>query len=548
MRIITWKLLSCALAILQPVSAACLGNEASAQATDMIQLELPDLGATRYSPGVVRIAEPEKIRRLVIHIPRPRVLKAVPKINTLGTGPVQTVRARQNELVYQFDLSLHEGRYYELKPADNTVEITVTPKAGAELIYASWVIAPPKDLKAWKTSEAIGGPTAPSPSGSEGLKVFEQFEDGRLIELENGVTSAPKVVIQARVAHAEEATSLRILLTEEGSDPKTISVGGEAGGQGGRGAEAVHRKTPPLEAAVDLSVGENRLEVEVHDGYHMLYRSTYRILRRAPTEPTAVVGAKWAVILGISDYQDNRLDLQYADRDAEAMRKILVEQQGFRADHVQLLTNSQATLGQVRTALFNFLAATKPEDLALIFLAGHGVQDSKNPDNYFFLVHDSKLDNLGGTAIPMWDLGSLMDFTIRAQRILVFADTCHSGAVLEKGNAAPGATLNFFNKYLEVLARRKGRLVVTASQSHESSLEKPELQHGVFTQSLLLGLGGSADDNPADGVVTAGELIDFVRANVPTETHGDQHPSFDQQGFDLNLPLAHVQRQPAKKK
>ena len=32
-----------------------------------------------------------------------------------------------------------------------------------------------------------------SAAGSDGLKVFQQFEDGQLAELENGVTSAPKV-------------------------------------------------------------------------------------------------------------------------------------------------------------------------------------------------------------------------------------------------------------------------------------------------------------------------------------------------------------------
>lgn len=534
-----------ALVILLFISSMAPENGGAALVPSSIELELPDLGSARYPPGSLRIPEPEKLRRLVIHIPRGRIERAVPKINTIGMGLVQMTWARQNEVRIAIDFSLHEGRYYELRPADNTVEITIVQKAGAEPIYASWVIAPPEDLKAWKTNEVVGR-SAAATSGLNGLKVLQQFEDGKLVELEDGITSAPKVVVQAWVAHAEEATSLRIVLTEEGSDPKTISVGGEEGVQGERGAEAVHRTSPPLEAEVDLSVGENRLEVEVHDGYRTLYRTTYKILRRAPTEPTAVVGERWAVILGISDYREDRLDLQYADRDAEALRNLLVEQGGFRSDHVQLLTNAQATQREVRTALFTFLASAKPEDMVLIFLAGHGVQDAKNPDNFFFLVHDSKLDNLGGTAIPMWDLGSLMDFTIRAQSIVVFADTCHSGAVLERGNAALGATLNFFNRYLEVLARRKGRLVLTASQSHEFSLEKPELQHGVFTQSLLLGLGGSADDNPEDGVVTAGELIDYVRASVPTETHGEQHPSFNQQGFDLNLPLAHVRREPAR--
>ncbi|HEV7671089.1 MAG TPA: caspase family protein [Thermoanaerobaculia bacterium] len=341
---------------------------------------------------------------------------------------------------------------------------------------------------------------------------------------------------------------MKIVWSAPGKDPKTISVGDNEADGGLRGAKAVARLPAALSTTVDLEIGKNRLEVEVLDGYHTLYRNIYTIVRRAPTEPTAVAGDKWAVILGISDYEDDRLDLQYANRDAQALRDLLLQQGGFAASRVLLLTDRKATLKEVRTALFTFLTAPKPDDLVLVFLAGHGVQDPANRDSYYFLANDSKLDNLGGTALPMWEIQSLMDSTIRAQRILVLADTCHSGAVLEKGNAASGTTLNFFNKYLENLAQRMGRLVVTASQSHESSLEKPELGHGVFTHALLEGLSGSADDNPADGVVTAGELIDYVRTNVPTETHGEQHPSFDQQGFDLNLPLAHVRQAPAKKK
>ncbi|HEY0557511.1 MAG TPA: caspase family protein, partial [Thermoanaerobaculia bacterium] len=297
---------------------------------------------------------------------------------------------------------------------------------------------------------------------------------------------------------------------------------------------------PTLESNVELKLGQNRLDVEVMHGYTALSRSTYRIFRRAPNTPTAVIGEKWAVVIGISDYKADGLNLRYADRDAEAVRDFLIEKGNFRPERVRFLSDQRATHEGVRTALFSFLAATQPEDMVLIFLAGHGVQDAVNPDNYFFLTHDSEPGNLGGTAIPMWDLGNVMDYTIRAQRILIFADTCHSGAALDRGGPKDGKNLNFFNKYLEVLAGKKGRLVVTASQAHENSLETTKLGHGVFTYSILAGLAGAADDNPADGVVTAGELVDYLQAKVPEETAGEQHPSFSQQAFDMNLPLAYV--------
>jgi hypothetical protein len=370
--------------------------------------------------------------------------------------------------------------------------------------------------------------------------VLEELEDGRRLRLEQGITTARRVVLQARFPRREESVSLRVHWTGESAE-RTFSVGSWRDGAGGRGAKPIAEGLPTLEGDVELAVGQNRLEVEVLHGYTALHRSIYKIYRRAPSAPTAVVGEKWAVVIGISDYKADSLDLRYAHRDAEALRNFLIEKGGFRPDKVQLLSNQYATHQGIRTALFNFLAMTQPDDLVLIFMAGHGVQDVVNPDNYFFLAHDSEVANLGGTAIPMWDLGNVMDYTIRSRRILVFADTCHSGAVVDRGGAKDRG-LNFFNKYLEVLARKKGRLVLTASQAHEHSLEMTKLAHGVFTHSLLLGLSGAADDNPTDGIVTAGELVDYVRARVPEETEGEQHPSYSEQGFDMSLPLAYARR------
>jgi hypothetical protein len=520
------------------------GTEVSSS-PGVIQLELPELGGQRYAPGVLRVPEPENIRRLALHIPLTRIHKVFPKVNTIGSGLVQTIRARQDEVVCEIDFSVNQGRYYALNAADNTVEIKVIPKPGADPLYAKWVIAPPKEPQAWRTHQRLeggDGSLAKTEMGSEGLVVLEELEDGRLSRLDKGVTTSHRVFFQARFPRREESVSLRIHWTGEEGAERTFSVGSWNGG-----GKTAGGGLPTLEGNVDLKLGQNRLDVEVMHGYTALSRSTYRIYRRAPSAPTAVAGDKWAVVIGISDYRADGLDLRYADRDAEAIRDFLIDKGGFSPQRVRFLGNQHATYQEIRTALFSFLASTQPDDMVMIFLAGHGVQDAVNPDNFFFLAHDSELGNLGGTAIPMWDLGNVMDYTIRSQRILVFADTCHSGAALDRGGPNDGKNLNFFNKYLEVLARKKGRLVLTASQAHENSIETTKLAHGVFTHSILLGLGGAADDNPADGVVTAGELVDYVQAKVPEETGGEQHPSYSEQGFDMNLPLAHVRREKAAK-
>ena len=69
---------------------------------------------------------------------------------------------------------------------------------------------------------------------------------------------------------------------------------------------------------------------------------------------------------------------------------------------------------------------------------------------------------------------------------------------------------------------------------------------GTFVEDAQLA-NALAGNLPADGVITAGELVDYVRANVPEETEGEQHPSYSEQGFDMNLPLAHARRDRASK-
>src|SRR5262249_41157596 len=78
---------------------------AVALSPDAIQLELPELGDHRYGPGVLRIPEAQNLRRLILHIPLRAVHQVLPKINTIGTGMVQTLRERQDEVVCDIDLA-----------------------------------------------------------------------------------------------------------------------------------------------------------------------------------------------------------------------------------------------------------------------------------------------------------------------------------------------------------------------------------------------------------------------------------------------------------
>ncbi len=243
-------------------------------------------------------------------------------------------------------------------------------------------------------------------------------------------------------------------------------------------------------------------------------------------------GRLFAVVIGISHYakggEQQINDLQYADRDATAMLDFLKSPAGGGvADQDSLLLlNGDATTQSIRHALFSFLTKPQEQDTVVIYIAGHGAPDPNDPRNLYLITSDSKPDDMGGTAFPMWQLQDVFERILKAKRVITLADTCHSyGFSGARAGAASKRANNLVNQYLQRYASKGQRAVITASDISESSFEDAKWGdgHGVFTYFLLQGLKGAADANH-DGVVTAGELFNYLRQAVPQATGGKQNP------------------------
>lgn len=245
--------------------------------------------------------------------------------------------------------------------------------------------------------------------------------------------------------------------------------------------------------------------------------------------PERRAGKMFAVVIGISQYDHTGStipNLQFADKDARSFLEFLKSPAGggLTDDAIALLLNDQATTQNIRHALFTFLTAAQPQDTVVIFIAGHGAPDPHDPRNLYLLTADTKADDMGGTAFPMWQMQDVFDRILKARKVLTIADTCHSfgfsGARMMGENGS-----NLINQYVQHYASKGERAVITASDISESSFEDARWGngHGVFTYYLLKGLAGEADRNH-DGVVTAGELFSYLRQTVPQATDGKQNP------------------------
>lgn len=301
-------------------------------------------------------------------------------------------------------------------------------------------------------------------------------------------------------------------------------------------------------AGFRLGGGRNSVEVDVLD--RMRRRSYGSFLLVGPDvaqsaavpvggAPMPLEGQRWAVIVGVSDYRhsDGIPDLRYAARDATAFRDFLLSPRGgaVPASNMLLLTDADATAERVRSALFTFLTRPAAEDDVYVYFAGHGAPDPNDPRNLYLLTHDTRIDDFGGTAFPMWHLQDVLGRVIKARRVVVLADACHSEGI---DGSRMGGGNNLVNQYLARYTAEAQHALMTGSDVSESSLEDSRWGggHGAFTFFLLQGLSGAADAD-RDGTVTAGELFPYVSNAVREATGGRQNPQA-LPGLAEGLPLA----------
>jgi uncharacterized caspase-like protein len=249
----------------------------------------------------------------------------------------------------------------------------------------------------------------------------------------------------------------------------------------------------------------------------------------------AKIGQSWAVIIGISDYKDTRIpSLRYASADAKSFYNWSISQSGgkYAPSRVKLLLNDEATGRKIKDTLYSWLKQALEEDVVAIYFAGHGSPESPDsPGNLYLLPYDTDYQNIASTGFPMWDIETALQRFIKAKKVVVIADACHSGGVGQSYDVARRASravdVNPISSGLQNLSQiGDGVCVISASDDKQFSQESKDWGggHGVFTYFLLEGLNGKADYNK-DTNVTLGELIPYLSEQVRRATRNAQSPT-----------------------
>src|SRR3990167_1054961 len=221
-------------------------------------------------------------------------------------------------------------------------------------------------------------------------------------------------------------------------------------------------------------------------------------------ETRAGIGERYALLIGISKYANPNINLNYADKDAQALSEILLDAEvgAYKPENVRLLINEGATRKNIMSALNSWLGnRVRKEDSVLIFYSGHGALGNGN--EAYWVTYDADVEDLYASAMSNKDISQLIA-GLPAKRKLTLIDSCYSEATAKKYRAlVPGDVFSGF--------QGAGVVTITASTGQEKSVEVGG--HGAFTYHLLAGLGGKGDTN-SNGVVELDELWGYLNDKV----------------------------------
>ncbi len=242
-----------------------------------------------------------------------------------------------------------------------------------------------------------------------------------------------------------------------------------------------------------------------------------------------------ALVIGINDYA-GQLALDYATVDAQAILQgaQLAAQPLFEEINVYPLLDGDATKANIAQVL-NGMANLPPEDVVVIYLAGHGIAIE---GEWYFIPADYRLeffDPIQGTqaGISATEFEALLT-GLGPRRVVLVMDACYSGA------AILGIANSIERKVLRDMGRDVGLHLLAATRDDEVAYELPSLGQGLLTYTILQAVQTPAADTSGNRLVSASELIEYTKANLqriarqswPSIT---QNPTGYSRGADFDL-------------
>ena len=287
---------------------------------------------------------------------------------------------------------------------------------------------------------------------------------------------------------------------------------------------------------VKLTTGTNKFKAAGINTMNIENPSVTQFLEVGGTT-TAATSTLNVITVGVNQYKDPMLNLNYSVADAKSIESMISEKKlhNFAKLLERRLLDENATKAAIVETLKNAAANLGQNDTLVLYLAGHGV--AINGD-WYFLPYETTLQedwnaykNLGISANEIQFLLA----GIPAQKIMVMLDSCNSGASMEAFRNLQNTQRHFGRS----ISKSVGLVFLAATTKDQEAAELTDLGHGLFTYVVTNGMKGEADNTPKDQEVSAHELANFSATTIPAFSrkylNASQEPTSFTIGDDFSL-------------
>ncbi len=232
---------------------------------------------------------------------------------------------------------------------------------------------------------------------------------------------------------------------------------------------------------------------------------------------------KFALLIGVSNYQGGLSALPTAVSDVNNMHRVLENPQIAGFDGVKLLL--EPSLEEMRVHIHSLFANCQKNDLVLLFFSGHGIID--NFEQLYLATPPTQPNAFKATAISANYIKDMMRDS-PSRRQIVILDCCYSGAFARNWQVKPNCDI----------------ALLASSSPSQMSYEAEET--GIYTHCLVEGMETGAADRDNDGEVLIAELHNYAKKKVQ-EFRPQMKPYIQafQEGFQIAIAKSQASQTPA---
>lgn len=263
------------------------------------------------------------------------------------------------------------------------------------------------------------------------------------------------------------------------------------------------------EVLIDLNQYQKFLEAGKENSIELIARSAdLGISSRGgellvtPEEHETLAPNLYALVIGVSDYKGRDLDLKFAAKDAtdfgnalkaSASKLLNIDQR----EHVFVTTLVTGTdllpnKKNISDAFNTIIKQAKPNDIIVIYLAGHGEKFGTETTNFYYLTSDASSFDLTGiekqVSISTNEFADWLK-AIPARKQIMILDACASGKLAEDMAVAMRSAIPSNQiKALDRLNSRTGTFILSGAAANQSAYETTAFGQGLLTYSILYGI------------------------------------------------------------